>query len=655
MTSWLPAPGVYAADTPTPETVVIPGTIQSVLGCPGDWQPDCAKTALTYNKDKDVWKGTFTLPAGSYEYKVALNGSWDENYGLDAKLDGPNIPLKLDEETSITFTYDHNTHQVITDIGGATSGAVAAAGGPQTVTIAGTLQSELGCPGDWQPNCDKTFLTYDAEDDVWQGTFTVQPNNDQDKQGPRYKAALEQGWNENYGLNAQPGGGDIPLAVSAPAEVKFYYDHKTHWVADSVNAVIAVAVGDFQGALGCAQAEGDAGCLRSWLQDPEGDGVYVFETDEIPTGTYTVQVALNESDAELVAAPQSFTVQQTGDPVYFGYTAESEELLVSTEGAPRGNLQLAQAHWVSEGVILWNVAGSPGNRYSLHYSPEAALALVATGIAGGTEIPLTFVGSGPADEILERFPHLKGLTTLRLPEAELANVAEMVRGQVAVTAIGPDGRVIDSTALQIPGVLDEVYRYDGPLGVTWEGGQPTLRVWAPTARSVSLHRFENSATSAHALETLTRDNATGVWSITGDSNWKDKFYVYEVEVYVPATGRVERNVVTDPYSFSLSTNSRRSQIVDLNDPALKPDGWETTAKPPLDAPEDIVLYELHVRDFSVSDASVPAELRGTFKAFTVSDSNGMKHLRRLAEAGLTHVHLLPVFDIASVDEDKSNW
>ncbi|MEK7324180.1 MAG: DUF3372 domain-containing protein, partial [Chloroflexota bacterium] len=116
-----------------------------------------------------------------------------------------------------------------------------------------------------------------------------------------------------------------------------------------------------------------------------------------------------------------------------------------------------------------------------------------------------------------------------------------------------------------------------------------------------------------------------------------------------------KNLVTDPYSLSLSTNSKRSQIVDLADSALMPDGWADTAKPPLAAPEDAVIYELHIRDFSISDPSVPEELRGTYEAFTVKDSNGMKHLAALAQAGLTHIHLLPAFDIASVNEDKSTW
>ena len=133
---------------------------------------------------------------------------------------------------------------------------------PEMVNIPGTHQDELGCPGEWQPACENTLLTYDIEDDVWQGTFEIQPANDADKKGPRYKAALNGDWSENYGVNASQGGADIPLVVTEPTQVKFYYDHKTHWIADNFNKKIIVASGDFQSQLGCAN-DNDAGCLRS--------------------------------------------------------------------------------------------------------------------------------------------------------------------------------------------------------------------------------------------------------------------------------------------------------------------------------------------------------------------------------------------------------
>jgi pullulanase len=170
---------------------------------------------------------------------------------------------------------------------------------------------------------------------------------------------------------------------------------------------------------------------------------------------------------------------------------------------------------------------------------------------------------------------------------------------------------------------------------------------------IRLHLFDSSqAPEPSAVLAMAETN--GVWSIVGRPDWKWKYYQYEVTVYTPSTGKVEQALATDPYSRSLSMNSKRTQIVDLNDPALVPEGWGAFAKPTLEAPEDIVIYELHVRDFSANDPTVPSQFVGTYKAFT-GDSNGTRHLKALADAGLTHVHLLPCFDIASIDEDKSTW
>ncbi len=525
---------------------------------------------------------------------------------------------------------------------------------PQTVAIPGTLQSELGCSGDWRPDCDKTFLTYDAEDDVWQGAFAVQPDDDQDEKGPRYKAALNGSWDENYGAHAARSGADIPLGVSQSTLVKFYYDHKTHWVTDNFNTPIVVAVGDFQSKLGCKKDD-DPGCLRSWLQDPEGDGTYSFVTRQLPPGTYTVELGINEAMAALTGDLRQFTVEEDGDEIYFGYTPAAKEFLVSTEGAPSGNLGKARAHWVARDTIVWNVVGSPKYTYELHYSPDAALKQEADSLAGGAALLLTFTVAGPGKDVLAKFPHLTGHTTLKLDAADAAKAPDILRGQMAVVVRDAKGKLIDATGVQIPGVLDDLYTYAGPLGVTYAGAVLTLRVWAPTAQSVTLHLFDDATATSGAAIPMTWDAATGAWSATGAADWTNKFYLYEVEVYVPSTGKVERNLVTDPYSLSLSTNSTRSQIVNLADAGLKPPGWDQLSKPALAAPEDSVIYELHVRDFSLHDKTVPAGERGTFTAFTEQNSDGMKHLTALAAAGLTHIHLLPAFDFASVDEDKSKW
>ncbi len=336
-----------------------------------------------------------------------------------------------------------------------------------------------------------------------------------------------------------------------------------------------------------------------------------------------------------------------------------EAAIEAFKAASLGNIQdSAKAFWLSKNYLAWDADLSVDNQHFINYSPDGTLELTESGIQGGESVPLLFVGNIMRPEIAEKFPHLEGMSILKLTDEYVDMIPEILHGQVVISALSVDGLPKGATAIQIPGVLDDVYAgsaWDEILGVEFEGGVPTLRVWAPTAITVSLLLYSDSTTSKAEEIPMEFNPATGIWSVTGEANWKGKFYLYDVEVFVRQEGKLVHNLVTDPYSFSLAMNSTRSQIVDLNDPALMPDGWDALEKPELTAFTDIVLYELHVRDFSVIDETIPEEQRGTFIAFTNPESNGMQHLNRIADAGVTHVHLLPVFDIATINEDKSQW
>jgi hypothetical protein len=108
------APVPVLADHAAPPTrVTIAGTLQSELGCPADWQPGCAATDLADADGDGTWTGTFEVPAGSWEYKAALNGSWDESYGAGAD----NVAFSLASAREVTFSYDATTHAVTHDTG----------------------------------------------------------------------------------------------------------------------------------------------------------------------------------------------------------------------------------------------------------------------------------------------------------------------------------------------------------------------------------------------------------------------------------------------------------------------------------------------------------------------------------------------------------
>ena len=201
--------------------------------------------------------------------------------------------------------------------------------------------------------------------------------------------------------------------------------------------------------------------------------------------------------------------------------------------------------------------------------------------------------------------------------------------------------------MQIPGVLDDLYAGKAAkrsLGATWKKGVPSLALWAPTAQKVDLLVGTDQRVAA-------KRQSDGSWTVDGKKSWAGATYLWEVTVYAPTTDQVEVNKVTDPYSVALTLNSTHSVLVDLADQAFRPREWER-AKQPVVRPVDQTIYELHVRDFSINDLKVPAAKRGTYLAFA-TNGNGRAHLRELEKAGLTTVHLLPTFDIASIQEDKA--
>jgi hypothetical protein len=95
-----------------PDEVSLPGTVNSVMGCGEDWAPWCDQAQMNLDETTKLWSITVALPAGDYEYKIAINRSWDENYGAGGLKDGPNIPLTLTKDSTVTFTYDNSTRLV---------------------------------------------------------------------------------------------------------------------------------------------------------------------------------------------------------------------------------------------------------------------------------------------------------------------------------------------------------------------------------------------------------------------------------------------------------------------------------------------------------------------------------------------------------------
>ncbi|MGZ3183475.1 MAG: pullulanase-type alpha-1,6-glucosidase [Telluria sp.] len=320
-----------------------------------------------------------------------------------------------------------------------------------------------------------------------------------------------------------------------------------------------------------------------------------------------------------------------------------------------GNLANASAHWLTADTLAWPNAPQSGS-YKLFYAANGGLGSDPSGVTGADgSIDLTISGT-LSDALKQKYPHLANSTALTMSATDAAKVASLATSQFALAQFDAQGNIVMVTSLQMSGMLDSVFApaaSNAALGVSFARGVPTFRLWAPTAKSVALNIYPDANAAATTTVAMSKDAASGVWSYTApDAGWTNKaYYTYTVNVLSRwADNKVVSNTVTDPYSVSLNANSARSFVADLDSGALKPTNWDHHPIPRLDQPTDIAIYELHIRDFSAQDSTVPETHRGKYLAFTDINSNGMRHLEGLARAGLTHVHLLPSFDFASVNE-----
>jgi pullulanase len=396
---------------------------------------------------------------------------------------------------------------------------------------------------------------------------------------------------------------------------------------------------------------------------PEGQDEYgLYWIIDMQTEADHLNYIVHKGDQKDPGPDQKLDFVELGKEIWL--IEGSGEQFTDPESAKQGLLiagvgdikNKAQAHWLTRDLIAWPIEFGKKAIYTLYYDPEGNIQVTETGLQGGKTLPLEFIDNTLTSDLAEKYPHLRLSVLLKIPEEYLDIIPDILKGQTAITVQAPDGAILGATALQTPGVLDDLFVNDESLGVIWNGNTPSLQVWAPTAKSVRLHLYEDAEpTTPPETISMKWNPHTGVWFANGEPGWNGKYYLYEVTVFVRQEGKVVTNQVTDPYSIGLAMNSTRSQIIDLNDPTWMPMGWETLQKPVLDSLSDIVIYELHLRDFSIRDQTVPENLRGTYLAFTEHESDGMRHLTQLARAGVTHVHLLPLFDIATINEDKNKW
>lgn len=204
--------------------------------------------------------------------------------------------------------------------------------------------------------------------------------------------------------------------------------------------------------------------------------------------------------------------------------------------------------------------------------------------------------------------------------------------------------------------FNETYTYEGKdLGANYKKDATKFRVWAPTASKIDLNLY-GSGHGDTLLEVIPMNkDVKGTWVANVAKDLHTTYYTYSVTV------NGITNEAVDPYAKATGVNGKRGMVIDLL--ATDQSGFEDDERPILCSPTDAVIYELHIKDLS-SDASSGMKNVGKFLALTETgtknsygQATGIDHLKEL---GITHLHLLPSFDYASIDESNPesnafNW
>ena len=202
---------------------------------------------------------------------------------------------------------------------------------------------------------------------------------------------------------------------------------------------------------------------------------------------------------------------------------------------------------------------------------------------------------------------------------------------------------------------DSIVYSGNDLGAIYSKSKTSFRLWAPTASNILLNLYKEGS-GDNLIKSLTmKKDVNGTWILEVDENLENIYYTYSVSINEII------NEAVDPYAKAVGVNGMRAMVIDLE--TTNPKDWDIDKRPPFKNYSDAIVYETHVRDFSI-DKSSGIVNKGKYLAFTESGtknamglSTGLDHLKEL---GITHVQLLPVYDYYTVDESaldspQFNW
>ena len=597
--------------------------------CGSEWNCNDPANKMSLNADGLYEKTYQSVPAGTYEFKVT-DGTWDNSWGKDGGSE--NYSFTTTTETNVTITFNAETKEI---------NVVTVEVAPYYV--AGT---EDLCGVAWEPGYAANKMALGA-DGLYTITFKSVPAGDHE-----FKVT-DGTWSNSWGQDG--GSNNYAFSTTEVCNVTITFNAETKQIevtfseATPADPILPPEPEDYDITI----------------------KVHYFRAD----GDYTDWEVHMWNGVESLSSTRKFDEEDENGWKVATYYADASDTWVGFivkkpdwTKDPDGDRKIDISNVVSGTVHVYAVSGSALEDFETDKSEAVLGAKITAAVYDSQTGVLTVTTSMPIDEDPNTAFMLEGpdgemtITSVTQVGTTPNYVVEYV-GEInteAVYKVYYNGAFCTVTVPNVYSTeqFEAEYTYTGSdLGANWTEGSTTFRLWAPTASAVSVNLYATGSDAEEGAAALgsyamTKD-VNGTWIVTVEGDLNGVYYTYSV------TRKGETVEACDPYAKATGVNGDRAMVIDLD--STDPAGWENDNYVTQSNYTDAVIWELHVRDFSIDESSGMTN-KGKYLAFTekgttVPGTDISTGIDYMVDLGVNYVHLLPVYDINSVDETTGgyNW
>ncbi len=582
-----------------------------------EWNPGATENKMTLNEVTGLYEITFTNVAmGTFEFKVT-NGTWDVSFGDN----GGNVAGSLREKGDVLVTFNAQTEEV--------SWSSDAAGEPtyDEYRVAG---SDTLCGSSWNEADNANLMTLNATTGRYEKVY-----RNVDKGTYEYKIVKN---------------GTSWLPDNAPNLVVTVSE-------EQAGASVVIWYNEEEGTYGSEISTGLV--VNFYYNRPDGEyadwGLWLWDNVGTPAIDPYPVFAKDANDKMVI------TYDVTANATQVGYIVRN----ASWGKDPDGDRWLDVSQYTGGTINVYLESGTA--EVEVDASKAVTGAKVVSAVADGGDI-IKVTASTAIDDYQNAFKvfcidqevFVVSVEKSTEENVYLVKVSEKVdlTKKYTLKFNGCDYEVSLPSLYKSEAFINE-YTYTGnDLGATWTQEKTTFKVWAPMASEVTLNLYKDGKDGVKSADDKTVPmvkGEKGVWSVVVEGNLNGVFYTYTTN------NAGDINESCDPYAQTTGINGDRAMVIDMS--STNPAGWENDENPNADLEmTDVVLYELHVRDASIDASSGVSEANrgnylGLIESGTATAGGKATVLDHMVDLGITHLHLLPVYDINSVNEetDGHNW